>query len=126
MVFSFKTLFVATAVLYAMNQLALLPPELSSVVSRALFWPTLPITVARRVGKWTTVIDDTVVMGGAPFGFAHLPERLLRDYGVRERYSLRLAAEPRVKLSWRSIRPLHIDPWGCKYVRGISRAYEEV
>jgi hypothetical protein len=96
MVFSFKALFLATAVLYGMNQLALLPPELSSVVSRALFWPTLPITVARRVGKWTTVIDDTVVMGGAPFGFVHLPERLLREYGVREWYSLRLAAEQRL------------------------------
>jgi hypothetical protein len=87
-VLSFKALFAATVALYAMNQLAWLPPELSSLVSRALFWPTLPITVVRRVGKWTTVIDDTVVMGGAPFGFVHLPERLLRNYGVREGCSL--------------------------------------
>lgn len=72
-----------TVVLYALNQKALLPLPLSQVVSKVLFWPTLPITVARRLGRWSTVIDDAVVMGGAPFGFCGIPERLYYDYGVR-------------------------------------------
>jgi hypothetical protein len=72
-----------TVALYILNQKHLLPRPLSAVVSQALFWPTLPITVAVRLGKWETVIDDTVVMGGAPFGFARLPEKLYEQYGVR-------------------------------------------
>jgi hypothetical protein len=36
----------------------------------------------RRLGNWYTVIDETVVMGGAPFGFAKLPEKLHEKYGV--------------------------------------------
>jgi len=46
--------------LYVLNQQHLLPYELSKVVSRALFWPTLPITVLKRLGRWETLIDDTV------------------------------------------------------------------
>jgi atypical dual specificity phosphatase len=42
----------------------------------------MPITVARRIGHWTTEIDDTVIMGGAPFGFAKIPDQL-HDRGVR-------------------------------------------
>lgn len=30
-----------------------------------------------------TRIDDTVVMGGAPFGFVDYPDRLYNDFGVR-------------------------------------------
>jgi hypothetical protein len=82
---SLKTVLAATVALYALNQMALLPTPLSAAVSKVLFWPTLPITVLRRVGRWTTVIDDSVVMGGAPFGFAGLPGRLYEDYGVRVR-----------------------------------------
>lgn len=37
----------------------------------------------RRLGKWHTKIDETVVMGGAPFGFAGVPEHLYEQYGVR-------------------------------------------
>lgn len=79
----FRILFGATATLYVLNQKHLLPKPLSSVVSRALFWPTLPITVSRRIGKWTTDIDDTVVIGGAPLGFVGMPERLHDDKAVR-------------------------------------------
>ena len=71
-----------TVALYVLNQKHLLPRPLSAIVSKVLFWPTLPITVARRIGRWETVIDDTVVMGGAPFGFARLPERLYDDFSV--------------------------------------------
>ena len=71
-----------TVALYILNQKHLLPRPLSAVVSKALFWPTLPITIARRVGKWETAIDDTVIMGGAPFGFAKIPEKLYEQFGV--------------------------------------------
>jgi hypothetical protein len=72
-----------TVALYILNQNHLLPRPLSAAVSKALFWPTLPITVARRWGQWESVIDGTVVMGGAPFGFARLPQKLYQQYGVR-------------------------------------------
>jgi hypothetical protein len=71
-----------TVALYILNQKHLLPRPLSAIVSKVLFWPTLPITVARRIGRWETVIDDTVVMGGAPFGFAGRPERLHDEFSV--------------------------------------------
>lgn len=72
-----------TVALYILNQKHCLPKPLAAVVSKTLFWPTLPITVSRRIGSWSTVIDDTVVMGGAPFGFANIPEHLHEEYGVR-------------------------------------------
>jgi atypical dual specificity phosphatase len=72
-----------TVVLYILNQQHLLPRPLSSVVSKALFWPTLPITVSRRFGRWITPIDDTVIMGGIPFGFGGYPKVLRERYGVR-------------------------------------------
>jgi len=74
----------AVVTLYILNQQHMLPKPLSAVVSKTLFWPTLPITFSKRIGKWSnTIIDDTVVLGGAPFGWLHLPERLYEDYGVR-------------------------------------------
>ena len=78
-----RILFGATATLYVLNQKHLLPKHLSGFVSKTLFWPTLPITVSRRIGKWTTDIDDAVVIGGAPLGFIGMPERLHDDRGVR-------------------------------------------
>lgn len=69
-----------TCLLYIMNQSHLLPKELSGVVSKVLFWPTLPITFMRRIGKWSTIVDDTVTIGGVPF--FKFPERLYED-GVR-------------------------------------------
>eukprot|EP00977_Amphora_coffeiformis_P011147 scaffold2661_cov166-Amphora_coffeaeformis.AAC.1 len=74
-----------TVGLYVLNQKHLLPKPLSRIVSKALFWPTLPITVAKRMGSWTTIVDDTVIIGGAPFGFVGIPEQLY-DYGVSEQY----------------------------------------
>ena len=71
-----------TIALYILNQKHMLPRPLSAVVSKTLFWPTLPITVGRRLGRWHTVVDDTVIMGGAPIGFARLPESLKEQYGV--------------------------------------------
>jgi hypothetical protein len=73
--------FAATLVLYVLNQKHLLPRPLSAVVSHVLFWPTLPVTISRRIGHWTTNIDETVILGGAPFG--HWPERLYYNHQVR-------------------------------------------
>ena len=79
---SFLVAFGAVSVLYFLNQKHLLPRPLSAVVSRLLFWPTLPITFSKRRGKWITVIDDTVVMGGAPIHLLNYPEILHKEYGV--------------------------------------------
>jgi hypothetical protein len=73
-----------TVALYILNQKHLLPKPLSAIVSKSLFWPTLPITVLNRFGKWSSVIDETVVMGGAPFGFVRIPETLHEKYGVSD------------------------------------------
>ena len=55
----------------------LLPRSLSQVVSKVLFWPTLPITISRRLGSWTTQVDDTVMIGGVPYlGY---PEKLAKE-----------------------------------------------
>lgn len=82
--FTFRAIFLVTTALYILNQKHCLPRPLSAFVSKTLFWPTLPITVSRRIGKWMTKIDDTVVMGGAPFGFLNFPERLYNQYNVSE------------------------------------------
>ncbi len=71
-----------TVVLYILNQSHLLPKPLALVVSRFLFYPTLPITAAKRIGKWVNRIDETVVLGGAPFQFLDYPRTLNEDYGV--------------------------------------------
>jgi atypical dual specificity phosphatase len=72
-----------SAVFYVLNQSHVLPRPIASVVSKVLFWPTLPITASRRIGEWVTNIDDTVVMGGAPFSFLGYPQKLHDKYGVR-------------------------------------------
>jgi atypical dual specificity phosphatase len=72
-----------TLVLYILNQQHMLPRQLSGIVSKALFWPSLPITACKRIGKWVTKIDDTIVMGGAPFGLLGYPERLHEDYKIK-------------------------------------------
>jgi hypothetical protein len=72
----------ATVVLYVLNQKHMLPKPLSAVVSKTLFWPTLPITYSRRLNSWITPIDDTIVLGGAPIGWARYPEQLYKEYAV--------------------------------------------
>lgn len=73
----------ATITLYILNQKHMLPHSLSRVVSKALFYPTIPITIGRRIGKWTTVVDDAVVIGGAPFGWMNYPEKLSKQFNVK-------------------------------------------
>lgn len=78
-----KSILAATAAMYVLNQAHMLPKPLSAVVSKALFWPTLPITMAKRIGSWTTEIDDVVLMGGAPFHILLGMPQHLYDKGVR-------------------------------------------
>lgn len=74
---------IATITLYVLNQKHMLPLPLGRVVSKALFWPTIPITISKRIGKWTTVVDNAVVIGGAPFGWCGYPEKLSRQFNVK-------------------------------------------
>ena len=76
-----KTLLGLTVALYVLNERKYLPRPLSAVVSKTLFVPTLPITFSKRIGKWVTRIDDTVLMGGAPF--MKYPETLYGEHNVR-------------------------------------------
>jgi len=78
-----KSCLAVTVALYVLNQKHYLPKPLSAIVSKVLFYPTLPITAFRRLGEWSTVVDDTVILGGAPFGFVSFPEKLYYEYGVR-------------------------------------------
>ena len=71
-----------TFVLYILNQRHMLPRPLAFVVSKVLFYPTLPITAARRIGNWLTRMDETVVLGGAPFALLNYPSTLKNEYGV--------------------------------------------
>jgi len=77
-----RTALGVTVALYVLNQSHLLPRPLAAVVSRLLFYPTLPITASKRIGKWVTKIDDTLVLGGAPLGLLDYPRVLKEDYGV--------------------------------------------
>lgn len=78
-----RSLAIATVTIYVLNQKHLLPKPMSKVVSKVLFWPTIPITVSRRIGKWTTEVDDAVLIGGAPFGFMKYPKKLAEQFHVR-------------------------------------------
>lgn len=78
-----RTAAVATITLYVLNQKHMLPMPMGRAVSKLLFWPTIPITISRRIGKWTTVVDNAVVIGGAPFGWCGYPEKLSRRFNVR-------------------------------------------
>lgn len=77
-----KTGFGITVALYLLNQSHLLPKQLAMVVSKVLFYPTLPMTASKRIGKWVTRIDRTLVLGGAPFAMMDYPRKLKDDYGV--------------------------------------------
>ena len=61
----------------------MLPLPLGRVVSKALFWPTIPITISKRIGKWTTVVDNAVVIVGAPFGWCGYPGKLSKQLNVK-------------------------------------------
>ena len=78
-----RSVAVSAVLLYVLNQKHLLPLSASRVVSKLFFWPTVPITLSRRVGRWTTVVDDAVVLGGAPFGWLGYPKKMVEEFRVR-------------------------------------------
>ena len=53
-----------TLVLYILNQTNHLPLSLSAIVSKVLFWPTLPITILhpKRIGHWYTVMEPQTIV----------------------------------------------------------------
>lgn len=77
-----KTALGVTVTLYVLNQSKVLPRPLASIVSKVLFYPTLPITASKRIGRWVTRIDETLVLGGAPLPLLGYPRKLREDYGV--------------------------------------------
>jgi hypothetical protein len=79
----FQVTLASAVILQVLNQRHLLPRPIGRVVSKVLFWPTLPLTahiLFRR--PLMTEIDYVVVLGGAPFGFMNVPEKLNIDHGV--------------------------------------------
>lgn len=69
-------------VAYVLFQKKLLPRPVAKVVSKILFYPTFPITAMMRLGNYWTPVDDTLILGCAPFGIANHPEKL-HKLGVR-------------------------------------------
>jgi hypothetical protein len=50
-----------SAITYVLFQLKVLPKPIARVVSKLLFYPTMPITALLRTGNYWTPIDDTVL-----------------------------------------------------------------
>jgi atypical dual specificity phosphatase len=67
---------------YLLFQKKLLPLPVAKVVSKILFFPTFPITAALRLGNYWSVVDETLILGCAPFSIFGHPDSLYRQ-GVR-------------------------------------------
>ena len=40
--------------------------------------------MVKQIGVWCNInVDDTVVLGGAPFGFLNIPQRLYEEHNLR-------------------------------------------
>lgn len=74
--------FGSTVLLYGLFQKKLLPKGVARMASSYLFWPTLPITFANRLGNFFTPVDGTLELGVAPLGFLGHPKQLY-GRGVR-------------------------------------------
>ena len=60
----------------------MLPQNVSMVVSKLMFYPTLPFTYLQRVGNLFTEVDQTVILGTAPLAILGHPKEL-HSRGVR-------------------------------------------
>lgn len=74
--------FASSAIVLFMFQKKMLSKSTSKVVSRIFFFPTLPITILMRIGKYWTAVDDTLILGCAPIGCLGHPSQL-HKLGVR-------------------------------------------
>ena len=72
----------AFAVTYLLFQKKLLPLPVAKVVSKILFLPTFPITAMMRIGNYWTEVDDTLILGCAPFSIFNHPDSL-KKLGVK-------------------------------------------
>lgn len=81
--FLFPRLFVIIITTFALvgglQQQQTLPSN--ALLSKLLFWPTLPFTILKRYKDWVTLLDDDIVaIGGVPLG--NLPKRLQEEMNV--------------------------------------------
>lgn len=74
--------FLGVGFTYLLCQKKMLPQPMSRVVSKLAFFPTMPMTAMSRLGNYWTEIDDTIVLGCAPFAAAGHPQ-IMYDMGVR-------------------------------------------
>lgn len=74
--------FFSCAALYVLFQKKLLPRNLSLMVSKVAFFPTMPMTAWKARGNYMTEIDDTLILGCAPFSAMGHPQHL-SDMGVK-------------------------------------------
>ena len=75
-------LFGTFSIIFIAFQKKLLPVRLSAVVSKLSFYPTFPLTAIRATGNYMTDIDDTLILGCAPFECLGHPKKL-HELGVR-------------------------------------------
>ena len=73
---------ITSCVMFALFQKHMLSERISRVVSKVMFYPTLPLTYLQRIGNLFTPIDDTVVLGVAPLAILSHPEEM-HAMGVR-------------------------------------------
>jgi atypical dual specificity phosphatase len=64
------------AVTYLLFQKKWLPLPVAKVVSKILFLPTFPITAMLRLGNYWTEVDETLILGCAPFSLLNHPQSL--------------------------------------------------
>lgn len=72
----------ASSITYFLFQKKLLPKPISALVAKIFFYPTFPVTALLRLGNYWTPVDETLILGCAPFGIAGHPQALYKS-GVR-------------------------------------------
>ncbi|KAG5182353.1 protein-tyrosine phosphatase-like protein [Tribonema minus] len=111
---------------YALFQKHLLPEAVGKRVAKLYFWPTMPFTLISRWSNYFTVMDDTVILGGAPLAALGHPD-MLHALGVHsvlnmcDEYSGPEGAYKR--LGMRQLRlPVvdHTEPTTADIVRGVA------
>lgn len=75
--------FASFGVVYLMFQKKLFNKGATRIISKLLFYPTLPITLLLRYGNIFTAIDDTIYLGCAPVACLGHPNRLRQELDVR-------------------------------------------
>lgn len=75
-------MFSLSAITYLLFQKKMLSKGLSKIVAKIFFYPTMPITAVLRLKNYWTELDDTLILGCAPFAaLGHV--KSMYDIGVR-------------------------------------------